>query len=202
MATMVEKAMRNFSRGLAGLVLMLAGCVGGCAWVHQNATLQLNPQIAPSGIGAGRTVVVRVNDRRATDIIGYRGLDSQNASITTKQDLVSLFESKIIEGLTAKGFKAVSFTDQSTGVLTVDVMEIKYSTDLDFMKGSMQTRAVLRVSTSKNGLYFDQNFYGTRKETIVEAPKASRNERIINAAISDAVQRIFDDDRLMLFLAN
>lgn len=194
--------MRKFTRGMAGLVLLLAWWAGGCAWVHQNATLRLHPQISPSGVGAGRTVAVRVTDRRTSEIIGYRGLDSQDASITTKQNIAALFEAKIIEGLGAKGFQAVAYTDQGTGVLNVDVMEIKYTTDLEFMQGSMQARAVLRVSTSKSGIYFNQNFYGTRKETILEAPKASRNERIINAAISDAVQRLFDDDRLLSLLAN
>lgn len=195
-------AMRNFSRGMSGLLVLLAWCGGGCAWVHQDAKLQLNPLIAPSGVGAGKPVVVRVADRRGTEILGYRGLDSQNASITTKQDVAALFEAKIIEGLVAKGFKAVAHSDQQANLLNVEVKEIKYTTDMEFMKGSMQVRAVLRVYTSKNGLYFDQNFYGTRKEAIVEAPKASRNDRIINAAISDAVQRMFDDDRLMVFLAN
>ena len=202
MANIINKTMRNFSWRVTGLVLALAWCAGGCAWVRQTATLQLSPQIAPSGVGAGRAIAVRVNDRRGSEIIGYRGMDSKDAAITTKQSVAALFEAKIIEGLGAKGFKAAVFTDQSTDVLNVDVMEIKYTTDLEFMRGSMQTRAVLRVSTSKNGVYFDQNFYGTRKESIVEPPRASRNERLINAAISDAVQRMFDDDRLMVFLAN
>jgi hypothetical protein len=70
------------------------------------------------------------------------------------------------------------------------------------MKGSMQARAVLRVSTLKNGSFFDQIYSGTRKEAILEAPKASRNEALINAAISEAVQRMFEDSRLMSFLAN
>jgi uncharacterized lipoprotein YajG len=201
-ATIVNKVMRNSLRGTTGLVLLLAWFVSGCAWVHQNATLQLNPQITPSGIGAGRTVAVRVNDRRVSDILGYRGLDSQDASITTKQNIPSLFEAKIIEGLVAKGFKAVAFTDQSAGVLNVEVKEIIYTTDLEFLKGSMQARASLRVSTTKNGLFFDQNYSGMRKETILEAPPASRNEELINAAISEAVQRMFEDGRLMSFLAN
>ena len=194
--------MRNLFRGTTGLVLLLAWFVGGCAWVHQNATLQLNPQIAPSQIGAGRTVAVRVNDRRASDILGYRGLDSQDAAITTKQNITALFQAKIIEGLGAKGFKAVPFTDQSAGVLNVDVMQIVYTTDLEFLKGSMQARAVIRVSTLKNGSFFDQNYFGLRKEAIFEAPPASRNEDLINAAISDSVQRMFEDSRLMSFLAN
>lgn len=202
MANIINKTMRNFSWRVIGPVLVLAWCAGGCAWVRQTATLQLNPHIAPSGVGAGRAIAVRVNDRRGSEIIGYRGMDSKDAAITSRQSVAALFEAKIIEGLGAKGFKAAVFTDQSTDVLNVDVMEIKYTTDLEFMRGSMQTRAVLRVSTSKNGVYFDQNFYGTRKESIVEAPRASRNERLINAAISDAVQRMFDDDRLMVFLAN
>jgi uncharacterized lipoprotein YajG len=193
--------MRNFFRGMTGLVF-LAWFVGGCAWVHQNATLRLNPQIAPSEIGAGRTVAVRVNDRRASDVIGYRGLDSENAAITTTQNIAALFEAKIIEGLGMKGFKAVAFTDQSAGVLNVEVMEIKYTTDLDVLKGSMQARAVLRVSTRKNGSTFAQNYYGRREGKIFEAPKASRNEQLINGAISDAVQRMFEDRRLMFLLAN
>lgn len=194
--------MRHSFLGKAGVLVLLAWCVGGCAWVHQSAKLQLNPQITPSSVGAGKLMVVKVTDRRASEILGYRGLDSQNASITTKQDVAELFETKIIEGLAAKGFRAVAHSEQPADVLNVEVKEIKYTTDMEFMKGSMQARAVLRVYTSKNGLYFDQNFYGTRKESIVEAPKASRNERIINAAISDALQRLFDDDRLMAFMAN
>lgn len=201
-ATIVNKAMRNFFRGMTGLVLVLAWFVGGCAWVHQDAMLSLNPQIAPSKIGAGRTVAVRVYDRRASDIIGYRGLDSQNAAITTTQNIAALFETKIIEGLGAKDFKVVAFTDQSAGVLNVEVMEIKYTTDLEVLKGSMQARAVLRVSTRKNGSDFAQNYHGSREETIFEAPKASRNEQLINGAISDAVQRMFEDRRLMFLLAN
>jgi uncharacterized lipoprotein YajG len=194
--------MRNFFRGMTGLVFFVAWFVAGCAWVHQDATLALNPQIAPSKIGAGRTIAVRVNDRRTSDIIGYRGLDSQNAAITTTQDIAALFEAKIIEGLGAKGFKAVAFTDQPAGVLNVEVMEIKYTTGLEVLKGSMQARALLRVSTRKNGSDFAQNYHGSREEIIFEAPKAGRNEQLINGAISDAVQRMFEDRRLMFLLAD
>ena len=134
--------MRKLS-GYFVLVLVAAWLAAGCAWVKQDAKLQLNPQIARSEIGAGRRVAVRVQDRRTTQVLGYRGMDSKNAAITCGQDLAALFEAKIVEGMEQKGFTVARVTDQRPDVVNIDIRQIEYTTDLEFMKGSMQMEALM-----------------------------------------------------------
>ena len=85
--------MRILTLLLAGL--MAASWLAGCAWVSQTATLKLEPRTIPSKIGQGRTVAVRVVDRRPARAIGHRGLDSKNAAITTDQNVADLFQQKL-----------------------------------------------------------------------------------------------------------
>jgi uncharacterized lipoprotein YajG len=186
---------------LLGFVSILLTFVPGCAWVRQSATLELNPRIEPSTLGAKATVAVRVVDRRASPVLGHRGLDSKNASITTKQDVPDLFQQKLIEGLTQKGFVAVKDEGQPFPLLTVEIRRIDYTTDMDYWKGLINAQAELLATTVRGGVKLEQVYVGERKETSIEAPGAKTNERLINGAMSDAVQRLFEDQRLLGFLA-
>src|SRR5687768_1623576 len=91
---------------LIGLLAVGLLSTGGCAWVKQKATLRPEPIVAESQIGRGVSIAVRIVDRRASKIIGYRGLDSKNASITTEQDMTAVFQKPVIDGLRKKGFDA------------------------------------------------------------------------------------------------
>lgn len=174
----------------------------GCAWVHQDATLRLEPAITPSSAGRGATVTVRVFDQRRTKTIGYRGIDSKNATITTDQDVAALFQAKILEGLTRKGFAAVPYEDQPGRLLTVEIRQIEYKTDMEFWKGSAQVEAALNAWSVRDGARHERVYRGQRKDTTLEAPGAKTNERLINGAISDAVRNLLEDERLIRFLAN
>ena len=180
---------------------LAAALVGGCAWTPQTATLKPAPNITPSTLGNGVTLAVRVIDKRQSDTIGYRGLDSQNAAIRTTQNVAALFQEKIIEGLRQKGFSAAPYQDQPGRLLIVEIRQIDYTTDMDFWKGIVRTEATLGASMIKDGVKFEQLYSGKRTENTVEAPGAKTNERLINGAISDALQRLFEDDRLIRYLA-
>jgi uncharacterized lipoprotein YajG len=172
-----------------------------CAWVHQTAHLKLNPQIASADIGNGTPVRLRVVDQRLSPILGRRGLDSQDAPITTDQNVADLFHDKIDEGLTRKGFRTVPDTDSTAQLLVVEIRQIEYTTDLDYWIGLIQAQATLHASSAKNGLKFDQVYQGQKSIKTVEAPTAKTNEQLLNAAISEAVERLFADEKLVRFLA-
>jgi uncharacterized lipoprotein len=173
----------------------------GCAWVRQTATLKLEPIIEASSIGKDVTVAVRVVDRRSSTVIGHRGVDSKNAAIKTDQNVPELFREKIQEGLGRKGFTAQKYDGQPGRLLTVEIRRLVYTTDMEYWKGIVEVEAELLAFTVKDGVKFEQFYRGQRKETTVEAPRASTNERLINGAISDAVQRLFEDERLLRYLA-
>jgi uncharacterized lipoprotein YajG len=186
-------------RGL--MVVALALTAGGCAWVRQTATLKPEPSIAASQLGKGVQVAVRAIDRRPSMTIGYRGMDSKNAAITTDQDVAAVFRQAVIDGLQRQGFDALPYQGEPGRLLTVEVRRIDYTTDMEFWKGTAKVQAELVAWTIKDGARFEQIYFAERSETIVEAPGAKTNERLINSAITAALQKLFDDRRLMNYLA-
>src|ERR1043166_5513811 len=88
--------------------ILVAAFAAGCAWVPQKVTIAPQLPAPASSLGNGAMVVVKVLDARPSLRIGYRGLDSRLAEITTEQELAPIFQQKIIEGLSQQGFKAVS----------------------------------------------------------------------------------------------
>jgi len=186
---------------LAAIQALALVVLSGCAWVPQTATLKPDINVEPSTLGNGVVLAVRVSDRRPSPVIGHRGVDSKNAAITTRQDVTALFLEKILSGLTRKGFTAEPFEGQSGRLLVVEIRQINYTTDMEFWKGIVQAEVTLVASMVKDGVKFEQVYSGKRTETTVEAPRAKTNERLINAAMTDALRRLFEDERLLRYLA-
>ena len=181
----------------SALIIVLSGC----AWVPQTATLNPKPRITPSSIGNGVGVAVRVIDRRPSQILGHRGLESKNAAIKTEQNVATLFQEKIIEGLGRKGFSTAPYEGQPGRLLTVEIRQIDYTAEMEFWKGVAQTEVTLNASVVKDGVRLERAYSGKRSEKTIEAPSAKTNERLINDAITDALQRLFEDEGLMRYLA-
>ena len=183
------------------LTLSLA-LLAGCAWVPQKVTIAPQLQNPTSQFGHGAKIVVAVRDIRPTQQIGYRGLDSKGAEITTDQDLASIFQKKIIEGLTQQGFLAVPSSDEPARALKVEIRSLEYKTEMEFWKGTVRARAALHANSKAEGAAYDQLYTAERQEPAVEAPRAKTNEQLINGAISDVLQKLLADPRLLKFLAN
>lgn len=180
--------------------LAVAVIGAGCAWVPQSAQLKVVPTVAPSEQGRGVTIAIEVLDRRMTTTIGRRGVDSENAPITTKQNLSVLIRNALIAGYAKKGFNAIPHEGEPGRVLTVELNTLAYTTDMDFWKGIVMTDAVLNASMMKSGVRFEQTYAGRRKETTIEAPRARTNERLLNEALAEAVKSLIEDPRLLSFL--
>jgi len=173
----------------------------GCAWAPQKLTIKAEPQFSKSTVGNGTTVAVQVVDARPSKVIGYRGLDSTLAEIHTEQDVVSIFQSKLIEGLKQKGFNAIPYDGQSTLTLRAEIRLIEYSTSIDMWKGSIQAKAVVAAYSKKADRIHDRVYRVEREQTVLDAPRAQTNERLINSAISEVLQKIVEDQNLTEFLA-
>lgn len=100
--------------------LAVAVISSGCAYFPQSARLAVEPKVAPSEQGRGVTIAVEVLDRRMTTTIGRRGVDSEYAEITTKQNLAVLIRNALIAGFAKKGFTAIPYEGEPGRVLRVD----------------------------------------------------------------------------------
>lgn len=186
---------------LGQLVCLLVATATGCAWIPQTATLKVTPKVLPSAEGHGVGFAVEVLDGRMTTLLGHRGVDSQNAAITSKQNVAMLVRRALVDGFNRKGFRAVPYEGEPGPVLTVELRKLDYTTDMDYWKGIVMTEAVLSASMKKEGVRFEQFYSGRRKETTIEAPRARTNERLLNEALTESVENLLGDPNLMRFIA-
>lgn len=194
--------MRSCSPSLVALLSIVVVALGvGCAWVPQTARIQVSPSVASSAEGRGVKFAVEVLDRRMTTKLGHRGVDSENAQITSEQNIAVLVRDALVAGYVKKGFNAMVHEGEPGRLLTVELSKLEYTTDMDFWKGIVMTDAVLNVTTFKSGVRFQQIYTGRRKETTIEAPRARTNERLLNEAITEATKNLLEDPSLLRFLA-
>ena len=181
---------------------LAAAVLAGCAWVPQKVSIAPQVQIPASDLGHAATVVVKVQDSRPNQRIGYRGMDSKLAQIRTDQDLAPIFQQKIIEGLSRQGFKALPASDGPARVLKVDIRELHYSTDTELWQGTVRTRAAVQAYSRTEDTVYSRLYEAEREEKAIEAPGAKTNARLINGAISDVLQRLLEDQKLIKMLAD
>lgn len=183
------------------LRVLAAGLLAGCAWVPQKLSLAPQVRVPASNLGNGATVVVKVLDIRPTSRIGSRGIDARGAEITTQQNVAAILQQKIIQGLNQQGFKAAPSSEEPAQVLKVELRILQYTTAMDFWQGTIRAKAGIQAYLKAKERIYDQPYVAEREEHVVEAPGANTNERLINGAISDVLERLLTDEKLLKLLA-
>ena len=147
---------------------------------------------------------MKVVDERPEKTLGYRGPAqlSKGAEITTDQDVGKVFDQKIREGLSRKGFVPISLSQDSLRSLKIEIRSLKYYTSTGFWTGGIHTKTSLKAIAKNSGKEYEQFYRGGNEERVLVVPFAEENEKLINMAISEILQKLFSDEALLKFLAN
>src|SRR5687767_9630048 len=97
------------TRYLLPVLLGMLFTLTGCAFNPQTANIAPIVTVMNSSEGNGVTVAVRVVDERPSKSLGRRGAGAYGAAaeITAAQDLATVVQKEITDGLAKKGFVAV-----------------------------------------------------------------------------------------------
>jgi uncharacterized lipoprotein len=187
-------------RAFTGLCAVVG--LTGCAFVSQTVHLSPQPRFTSLNAGHGAPVVVRVVDARPSTRIGYRGMDSKLGDIMTEDDVPGVVQKAILDGLKAKGFSASAFSGQPSGrILRVELRSLEYTTEVDFMKGSVQTKTELQAYFRSGETLYSHLYRGEVKQSAVEAPRAKINETLINKSLTGALEQLLEDQSLVQIMA-
>ena len=66
----------------------------------------------------------------------------------------------------------------------------------------MDTKAAFKVICFNNGKAFERLYRIDNEKRVVVVPSAKGNEELINTAIEQVLQKMFNDQELLNFLAN
>ena len=172
-----------------------------CALIPQRVVLKPEVRVAPAEIGQQRPVAVTVLDERPRAVIGYRGggPGMLTGEITTDQDVSSVIQQAIFEALKAKGFSPVTGSGPRT--LKVEVRTLEYSHSSGLFVAIFRSEVALKGICLNSGRSYERLHRGEEQQQSPFVLTDDENERIINVALSRAVERLFGDPELLNCLA-
>lgn len=189
---------RSFVPVLALALLTLTGC----AFNPQTANITPVVTVMNSSDGKGVTVAVRVSDERPSKSLGRRGTAyGAAAEITAAQDIATVVQKEIIDGLNKKGFTALKENEESNAKLSVEVRLLEYSTSQGFWTGGVNIKGALKVIATKNGKTYEKMYRTDKEERVMVVPTADTNEKWINGALSEVLTQLLEDNGLTMFLS-
>ena len=185
-------------------ILSIILFINGCAFTDQKAFLNPTLTLESSNIGNGQHVGLKVVDERPNKNLGYRGggYIGKGGAITSDQDIAKLLEEKISDGLKMKGFEPTSYSNNNTRSIKVELRSLEYFTTTGFWTGGVHTKSALKVTAKNLSKEFEDFYRIEKEERVMVGPGAQSNEKMINSALSEILQKLFDDQNLFKFLGD
>jgi len=186
-------------RQLYSLIIAMV-LVSSCALIHQEVTLKPDVNVASTDIGKGRAIKLKTVDERTSAVIGSRGMKggpAASAEITSTQDVLTVIQTALLDGLKRKGFNPTLEEGTVQHGMRVDLRNLEYGVTPGIFVGTLRTEVALKATCIVNGMQsYDRMYRGEEKDWIFFIQFASANEQYINSALSKAIQSLLDDAKL------
>jgi uncharacterized lipoprotein len=182
------------------LGLGLSVLISGCAVSPQS--IVINPQVAASGpaYGQGRALVINVDDRRSSGVLGSRGGVYENSSlITISNDINGALLLAAQSAAAQLGFDGTSSAKPATLTLALD--ELIYDTQTQNLINTVTIIAKITLTTTIGSSNHTGQYQTERSHKLPQLPDAQKNQDIISEALSTSLERGFSDISLANFLA-
>ncbi len=191
---MVSK-MKKISWLFATFVLL-----AGCAVSPQ--AVKLNPSVSVDrmNLGQGRSIHIRVIDKRPVKALGSRGgIYADTALLTIAGGPEEPIRQELAGVFTAYGFNVIDAVNADV-TLTVEIEALGYQILGEKFPKVLKNTILLRAICEKADATFTSKYAANKEQEILITPTASQNERTINALVSRALNALIRDERLLKFL--
>jgi uncharacterized lipoprotein len=180
------------------LSLLIAGCA------HSPQQLSLQPEIGLVGerYGQGQLINVSARDDRADKLLGNLGGAYPNSSVISLSGEVESVLARAAQAhLAAQGFN-VHGGQEGAASLVVVLEQLQYMLPKQVLGKTVSLQAVMSIEAAfQNDSY--QGRYKTKSEQLmVLTPSQQKNQQLVNAVISETLERAFADPKLQAFLSN
>ncbi len=190
----------------ASAVAVLAAMllIGGCAFTTGHVNLEYQPQTPATRVAeaASPPVAVQVTDKRPTQIVGEKinGFGMKTAGIKSDSDVPGTLKGAFETELKHRGFTIGANGNQV--VVMLDSLQNSFAAGV--FRGDASANAGMDVSVKRLGgvVVYDKYFTGQSKirdvgfnwGVFVEMGSSRDAQTALNAAIRDAVTKVFADE--------
>ena len=185
--------------------VLLLGCIVlifGCGYIDQNLMVAPQVSVTKNNIGKGKKIALRIVDDRDDQLIGHRVGDygMKGAKISTGQDLVEILRNSFVENLKNIGFEPVGENDDAT-ILRVELRSLSYDTAMGLWTGGNIGKSIIKiVGTNSANKTYEKSYHGQKEIRTVFVGSQETNAKVVNEALAETLNKIFEDRDLWNFL--
>lgn len=169
--------------------------VSACAFKPLVVDVAPSLQVAESAIGNGTAVTVAVTDQRKSEQLGTRTISGKTAPVNASVDLKQTLQQELSQALAAKGFTIADVSSEVT--LELQLLKTEYVTKAAAVGATTTLNTEVKVVAVKGNTTYEKVYRTEREEKTAFAPMAEQSAGFINAAISETLQRVLDDEALI-----
>lgn len=165
---------------------------------------QVYPEPRLSGrypvVAQGQQVQLALRDSRTSPVLGVRGGVYANNPLTAEaQAVLPRLQSEMEAGLRLQGFQP---TLAAPRLLDVHLSKLSYEVaEGRTAFGEVNLEAVLQVTLRKDGANYRAEYIARLNKGFVKAPSVEANNQLVGQVLADVMQRLFEDQAAMAFLA-
>jgi len=175
----------------------------GCVHRHEVA---INPKVfvKPTAIGNGKTIYLKVVDSRPNNDIYKRegNFKTNKVRIVADSSLEDAITESLQRGFQDLGFRVKTRPQSGAANLKIAILETKFSMFANSSGFHQQMRAGFKAIVEIGGKNHAQIYRDAQKVSQKVPFGRFLNERLINLAISQSLQKIFSDPKLLNILTN
>lgn len=180
----------------------VAALASGCAFTPQAVSIAPTINVSSSEVGGNRPVGLTVVDERPKKTLGTVGASGVGADISVDGDLVAAVERAVSDGLSRKSFKPMRKATDDKAELRVEIRNLDYTIIRGFWAGTLRVDAGLKGICIRDGKRpYEKLHHGEFVESVQVVQSQSANASYINSAVSDAANKLLNDEELSACLA-
>lgn len=181
-------------------VVLIGFALSACAFTPHDVEVTAKAPTDVSTVGEGVNIVIELIDDRETTTVGQRGAQMMGADITANQVMATL-ERELTAGFEAKGFTVVNSVEAADAEVETRLRAFKFFIETGFFSGTENTSVAVGIEGKRGNSDYDRVYRSSSEHGALFVPAAASIEDKLNAALTDVLNKIFSDDKLMNYLA-
>lgn len=185
----------------AAAIALLAG-IQGCSLKTQHLRIDPEVKVKEGQSASNKTIGLKVSDSRADKKLGEVGdPDRKMVDVMVEEDPSPAIYERVKQALTSMGFSVQPYSETTDRTLDIKIRKLELQSVKQPLTFDTELRAEVTAHAANATAYYDRQFnVRTRKEGAAP-PFEKDSTKLVNTALSQALEDLLSDEQLIATLA-
>ncbi len=187
---------------LATAVVALVTSTQGCSLKPQNLRIDPEVKVKEAQIGDGKIVGLRVSDSRPDKKLGEVGdPDRKMVEVRVEEDPGPVIYDRVQLALIKLGFSVQPYSETMDRTLDIQIRNLELKSVKKPLTFDTELRAEVAAHAVNSNEYYDRQFNVRTRRDGAAPPFEKDSTRLVNTALSQALEDLLADEELLAMLA-